>query len=279
MSTIAELCAKYLLECAKGDSQQNVLTRLQGEPIGKVKAPGTSREYIQHCRLRRASVAPSTVLQDVVYLRGVLSYAKPGWGMDNVTDEPLRDAMPILRKEGLIGTSRRRQRNPTPEEISAIVTYFAGHWMADMVLFLYLSTRRVSEACRLQRGDLNESKLTILVRDMKHPTRKIGNHKQVALPDGAFDVLMRQQRHSASKEERFFPRRPGTVEAAFRKATAALKIEDLHLHDLRRGGTTLLLREGRTPQEIMLVTGHETPLLAMTTYNGMKAEDFHRRAA
>lgn len=279
MTTIGELCAKYAAECGKGASQRGVLERLQREPIGQVVAPGRPRDYIEHCRLRRREAAPSTVLQDAIYLRGVLSYAKPGWDMHDVTDAPLREAWPILKKEDLIGTSRRRDRAPTDEEVNQYVAHFGAHWMAELVPFLYYSTRRISEACRLMRGDLNESKRIILVRDMKHPRRKIGNHKWVALPDEAFAILVRQPRLTNKPEERFFPRNARTVEALFRRATGILGIEDLHLHDLRRGGTTRLLAQGRTPQEIMLVTGHDTPILPMTTYNGLRAEHFHRMAA
>src|SRR3990167_4279891 len=123
--TIGALCARYLEAIPQiCGTQRNILERLQREPIGQVKAPGTPRDVIKHCRIRRSTVAPATVLLDVVYLRGVLAYAKAGWELSDVTDAPIREALPILKKEGLLGTSRRRTRIPSDDETKQIVEYF-----------------------------------------------------------------------------------------------------------------------------------------------------------
>jgi len=240
-------------------------------------------DIIAHCRLRRKSCEPSTVLQDIIAIRGVLSYAKPGWDMRDVSDEPLREALPILKKERLISSARRRTQEPSTEQRKAVVGYFTERArrydapMADIAEFQYYSTRRISETCRVLWTDLDENTKTILVRDMKHPRHKIGNHRRVALPDEAFAIIMRQPRRTNRPDERIFPYRATTIKAAFAAAFRALGFDDLHTHDYRRGGITRLLAEGRSVQEVMLVTGQETPGMVLTTYNALKAEDFHTR--
>jgi integrase len=278
--TIGALCANYLTDYPKtSGSKRNILERLQGEKIGKVEAPGTSKHFIDFARLRRQDVAPATVLMDIIYLRGVLAYAKPGWGLANVTDAPIREAFPVLRKEGLIGASRRRTRAPTPEEARGIFAYLRERdpLKADVVDFQDYSSRRISETCRLQWGDLDGK--TILVRDMKHPRHKTGNNKLVALPDEAFAIIMRQPRRTTKPEERIFKISASAVKSAFQRACAALGYIDLHLHDFRRGTVTRLLAEGRSVQEVMLVTGQVTAGMVLTTYNALKAADFHKPRA
>lgn len=277
LPTLGALCGKYVADYPlTSRTHRAVLRRLQDEDIGAVLAPGLPSDYIAHCRWRSETCSPSTVKQDVIYLRGVLAYARPGWGFQNVTDAPLREAWPILVKQGLIGPSRRREFSPTAENVAQIIAYWSSHRstlpMADIEEFQYDSTRRVSETTRLLWTDLDESTKTILVRDMKHPRHKLGNHRRVALPDRSFEIVMRQPRADA----RIFPYLSTTITALHAKAAGAIGLPDWHLHDSRRGGTTKLLAEGRTVPEVMLVTGHMTPHMALTTYNGMRAEDFHR---
>lgn len=278
---LGELCAKYSKEYPRANHA--ILARLQRDPIAKVKAPGKAKDFIEFCRRRRDSVAPWTVLTDLRSLRGVLAYAKPAWDMQDVTDAPVREAWPLLRKQGFIGGLRRRTRIPKPEETAGIVAYWRERAdrtdipMPDIVEFQDDSSRRISETVRLLWIDLDEASKTILVRDMKHPTRKLGNHKRVALPEKSFDIIMRQPRRSSASDARIFPFAKTTLQAMYHQAVVALGYEDLRLHDSRRGTVTRLLAEGRTPQEIMLVTGQESIGMVLVTYNGLKAEDYHKR--
>lgn len=285
MNTIGQLCARYLVDYPKTSGGKRYgLERLQDTMIGKVKAPGTSKDFIDFCRVRREDAAPATVLHDIVLLRGVLAYAKAGWSLD-VTDAPIREAMPVLRAQGLIGTSRRRTRAPSADEAAQIVGYLRKQYegraspIPDVIDFQDYSARRISETVRLQWGDLDHAKKTIIVRDMKHPKRKIGNNKSVAIPDEAFEIILRQPRLSIDPQERIFKVTKNAVQKAFERASDKLGMVDLHLHDFRRGTVTRLLAQGRSVAEVMLVTGQETVGMVLTTYNGLKAEDFHTRRA
>lgn len=282
METIADLCAKYVDDHPNlRRTKLNVLERLQDEPIGKIKAPGRAKDFIAHCRLRRADCAPATVLKDVMYLRVVLAYAKPGWDMPHVTDVTLKESFPILRQEGLIGSSKHRTRQPTTEEGEKIIAYFrdgkikSGIPMVDILEFQWDSTRRISETTGLLWADLDEKKKVILVRNMKHPTHKDGNHKLVALPEKSLEIILRQPRDPGAGAK-IFPYRTSSVKQLYYTARDAVGLNDLRLHDFRRGAIGKLFDAGRDVRDVMLVTGHERPDLPLTTYNGAKAEDFHR---
>lgn len=276
--TVAELCAWYVRDNrdVRG-TQRSTLRRLQDEPIGTVIASDmTAKDLIDHARLRIASgVCAATVGLDVSYLRGVLDYAKPGWNMPNVSSAAIAEAIPTMRRLRLIGTSRQRYRRPTDEETRCIVEWLRANvsdqTIAEVVAFQDQSGRRISESCRLLWNDLDEQKKTILVRDMKHPRMKEGNNQRAALPQGAFEIIMRQARTG----ERIFPVKSKAVSDSFRRAVNALGYTDLRLHDLRRGCATRLLEQGYSVPQVMLVTRHQNPMMLLTRYNALQAEDFH----
>ena len=254
-------------------SQLCRLNAMQRESIGKCQAPPSAKQVIDYVKERRLTVAASTAAQDVIYLRGALEYAKHGLGIDGISAACITEAMPILRRQRLIGSSQRRSRMPTEDETSRIVAHVGG-LLAEVIAFQYYSARRISETCRLQWGDL--AGRTILVRGMKNPRVKGGINKLVALPDEAWEIIKRQPRMTTVSDERIFKGAlPKTVSAAYRRACNALGITDLHLHDSRRGCATRIMQEGKSVPQAMLVTGHLSPNMLLTVYNGLKAEDYH----
>jgi len=259
-------------------SQLAVLKRMAKESIGQCTVPLTAKNVIDHAKLRSRTVCPATVNADIVYLRGMLDYAKHGLGVENVTAQPVADAMPILRRQRLIGESETRTRIPAPDETKRIVARLKGIH-ADVAAFQNESGRRIGETCRLQWGDLDEGKRTILVRDLKHPRKKSGYNKRAALPDPAFDIIMRQPRLTIMQDERIFKVTAKAFQAAYRKACAAEGIVGLHLHDSRAAVVTRLLDAGYTEPQVMLVTLHDTARMVRSRYNRLKADDFPRRAA
>jgi len=277
---ISELIERYIEASPEiRGTQLGVLKRMAKEPIGQCRAPLTAKNVIDHAKLRGRSVCAATVNADIVYLRGMLDYAKHGLGIDNVTAQPVDDAMPILRRQRLVGESETRTRVPTQDEIKRIVARLKGIH-ADVAAFQNESGRRIGETFRLQWGDLDTEKRTILVRDLKHPRRKSGYNKRAALPDAAFEIIMRQPRLSIMPEERIFKGITAKAfQAAYRKACAAEGIEGLHLHDSRAAVVTRLLDAGYTEPQVMLVTLHDTARMVRSRYNRLKADDFPRRAA
>src|SRR3546814_18552509 len=70
------------------------------------------------------------------------------------------------------------------------------------------------------------------------------------------DLLIRVQRKYDPRGDRIFPYHPRSVGTAFRRACRALKIENLHFHDLRPEATSRLFEAGLRIEQVALVTGH-----------------------
>lgn len=272
--TLSQLCEKYASEVPMDAHRADHLMRLSRYDIARIKAPGKPKDFIAFARERRKTALPSTISKDIASYGTVLSYAKIGWGLEGITDEPIEAALPILIKQGLIGPSRRRTRVPTDEQVNTIAARIGGV-KGDVILFQSASGRRISETVRAEWGDWNAAEKTMLVRDMKHPRYKMGNHVEVAVPDDAAAILNRQPRLTADPHERIFKINANAVQTAFRRACKEFGYQDLHIHDLRRWTVTKLLAQGRPVQDVMLVTGHMTSAMVLTTYNGRRASEFH----
>ena len=136
---------------------------------------------------------------------------------------------------------------------------------------------------RLDRPDLDTVGRTVLVRDRKHPTKKLGNHQRVPLLAGPFVLggqvvdpmaIIAQQEKLGS---RLFPYKPESVSAAFTRAVKTCGIVDLHFHDLRHEGCSLLFEAGYEIQQVALCSGHQDWNM-LRRYTKLNAELLHRPA-
>ena len=126
--------------------------------------------------------------------------------------------------------------------------------MADVIRFAIHSTRRQEEITRLLWSDYQPEHARILVRDMKHPGQKQGNHQWVILPPEAMAIIEQQPRTSP----RIFPRTTDAISASFTRACKVLGIDDLHFHDLRHEGVSRLFELGWTIPQVATVSGHRS---------------------
>lgn len=195
----------------------------------------------------------------------------------NITES----ARAMLKHEKLIGSANKRNRRPTDEELEKICEHFnqrkgknsRNHKtkFADVINFCIYSAMRISEVCSLQWSDLNEKEKTILVRDRKHPTKKKGNNQIVPLLDSSLEIIKNQSRDG----KYIFPVPSRTMTMAFYRANLELKIEDLHLHDLRHEGTSRLFEMGYQIHEVAMFTGHLS-WTELKRYTQLKAKDIRR---
>lgn len=199
---------------------------------------------------------PATVQQYTIYLRGLLKTAVTDWKMTyNLTT--LDTVCNRLRRMGLVGSSVRRERRPTADELNRICDYLKNRARtsipADVIVrFAVASAMRLAEITRLRWDDLDVKKKTIVVRSRKHPSMKSVNHQTVPLLGEAFDIVNAQPRTAPF----VFPYNHESVSAAFERACDALGIEDLRFHDLRHEGVSRLFEMGYSAMEVMLVSGH-----------------------
>lgn len=285
---------------AWGRSKQMVLrawsTRKEGDtPCSKVDAPWVIQYAI---RRKGEGAGPSTVNQDIAFLRSVFSVAHGVLGVP-VSEIPFIEARPTLKKLGLVGKSEERERRPTLEEMTDIVAlaykrragpYGSSHDFMPLdrlVVFQMFSGRRISETCRIRWADLDRQGRRVLVRNMKDPARKQGNDVWVLIPAEAWAVI----EVMPQVDERIFPFNPRSVEANFqriRAKTGHYNIEDedanLRLHDLRHEALSWLAEKNGLPGEnwdiprIQMVSGHKSWNVLQRYVNLLNAEPVDRWA-
>lgn len=284
--TVRDLIMRYIahpeLGGKAGRTKRYVLDMLTDCDIALLKLDDLEvANIIEHCRERNAAGAgPVTVAQDVTYLSGVLSAAKPIFGV-NYTSNPANDARPMLLQMQLIGKSQRRSRRPAGHELVRLeeaLRQRSTHHAAkipylDILQFSILSCMRIGEVCRIEWDDLDEKQRAVLVKDRKDPRKKTGNHMMVPLLGAAWDIVQRQPRIGAQ----IFPFNSRSVSAGFQRVRNNLGIPDLRYHDLRREGASRLFEAGFSIEEVAQVTGHRSLNVLWQVYTELFPNSLHEK--
>jgi len=69
------------------------------------------------------------------------------------------------------------------------------------------------------------------------------------------------------------PFRHGSLYTAWRRATKAVGVDELHFHDLRHTGATLAATAGATTRELMARMGHASPRAALIYQHATQERD------
>jgi integrase len=222
-----------------------------------------------------------TIGARIGYLIGVLSVARSVWHLDAPL-QAAQDARLALKSISLVTKAARRDRRVSDAEITKLLTFcdkFESQVpYGELIRFALASGMRAGEICRIRWDDLNEADRTIIIRDRKHPTDKVGNDTVVPLLSAtgldAFAIIMRQPRDT----ERIFPIDVRTLTSVFPRITARLGLDDLHFHDLRHEAVSRLFEAGYQIQEVALVSGHRD-WGQLRRYTHVRAKDLHRARA
>jgi integrase len=240
---------------AKKSNEDYMLAHLSVYFAGRRIAALDTAALVEFCRTRRrAGAGPYTVNMEVSKLGTALRYA---CSLLNVAwNDPIATARPTLHHLKLIGPGGKRTRRPSAEEWAALLMY---EWraripMRDVLELAALVALRRGEIFRLCWADLDQERRVILVRDRKHPRRKVGNNEELPLVGHALDIIMRQPR--SETEPRIFPHEPGTASKAFKAACDDLGIVNLHFHDMRHEAASALFDAGWDIAAVAAVTGH-----------------------
>jgi integrase len=262
--TIAELSAKYIEDYTgqvrMGRSKLADLKRLQTYPIAQIPASQlNSTHYIDHVRQRLKQAKPQTVNNDIVWIQTLLKFGIAAYKLEAKLEQ-IEVAKLFMRDTGLIARSAERKRIPTPDEHRRLIDYFEradrrrSLKMAEILRFAMYSARRLSEITRITWEDLSTEYSTILVRDLKHPRLKTGNHQKAVLPESALKIIKRQPVTTTQ----IFPFNPRTISTYFANACKILGIEDLHFHDYRHLATSWLFITGLGIEQVANITLHES---------------------
>lgn len=250
-----------------GRSKLSCLRFLATWPLAKVRATELQPHHlVEHCQVRiSAGTAPSTVGQDVAFLRSIWATSEGLLAMPLDVSVFAR-AQPTLKRLGLVSRSNTRDRRPTRDELDALMDYFARReanprWrnrnllpMTTIVPLALTTTRRCGELVnRIRREDIQSDRM--LVRDLKHPGEKIGNHVWCYLPEPARPLIVRAlDMHRESTV--LLPYKADSVSNSWTAACQALGIDDLHFHDLRHEGISWLFEKGWDIPRVAAVSGH-----------------------
>lgn len=257
--TVGDLIAKYETHyCSKESRSKTAAVRalqlcdFAQRPLDRL----TSQDLIAHARERLLTVKPQTLLNDFIWLSQVYQAAQPTWGI-KVDRSELDAAIALCRQKGMIHKPDQRERRPADDELARLDAHFreraeySEYPMADLMWFAIYSARREAEITRLLQEDNDPQGQTGIVRDLKHPRRKKGNHKKFKYTPEAWKIVERQPE---SEDGRIFPYNSKTIGAYFSDACVLLEIEDLHFHDLRHEAISRLFEAGYSIPEVQSFT-------------------------
>lgn len=278
-ATVADLIDKYQeLAREPGRTKAATLQMLRRE-IGKVRlsalSPLVLRDFID--RREKAGAGGVTIAADLSFLSAVLKWARHARHLD-VSDRIALDARESLKHRGLSTRSRERDREPSDDELAKIYAHWHGsaRQRLDMVTlckFALATGMRQDEICRLQVEDVDRERRTVVIRDRKDPRNKAGNDQVVPLLPDAWAIAQPLLR-DRTEGQLFLGARAASVSTAFTRACQAVRIDDLHFHDLRHRATSQFFRMGLDIPRVALLTGHKTWSM-LRRYTDIKPEDVH----
>ena len=263
--TLADLIDSYIDEYSGvlrfGRTKRLDFNKLKNEEISQIPyGEITSGRLIQHINQRLSTgVLPQTANNDIVWINVLLKFGIATFDL-SVDLSQIEAAKSFLTTAGLISRASKRDRIPTPEEHRLLIDYFK--WkdqsrtipMGDILRFAMYSARRQGEITRILWKDNNNDDKTGMIRNLKHPRKKIGNHKRFSYTDEAWEIAARQERVA----NQIFPYHGKTVSGYFTQACKFLDIKDLRFHDYRHLATSWLFTQGYDIHEVAEFTLHET---------------------
>lgn len=260
---VSDLIAEYLVNFPGGERTKIYdLRRLQTYPIAGIDARELNAGHlIRHIQWRLESCKPQTANNDLIWLRLVLRTMSAARGLQ-LDLRFFDEATQVLRDHGQIARPGRRDRLPTRDELTRLTLHFHDrdqrHGSTTPMVALTWSAiytgRRLEELCGLQQADADLDAGNILVRNIKHPTRKTGNDHTANLPANAVRLL----RTRPAGEFYFDGFQHRSVGAAWAKACKLLGIENLRWHDLRHEAATRLFEQGLNIPQVAQVTLHQS---------------------
>lgn len=270
-----------------GRTKKYVLEALANYKIASILASNLrSSDLVEHCKFRRDEASkpkPQTVYHDVTYLRSVMKAAKPLFNINaNLTYHD--EAIQILVDARLIARSgNRNDKSPTEDELEKMregLRERQSHRTAttpylDILDISLLTAMRISEITSIRWEDFNYEKKTLIIRNRKSPSNKIGNDSIIPLIGDAAEILKRQPRSTeVIKSELIFPHNPRTVTAGWQRVRKSLNVGDIRYHDIRRYAATNLIKAGLPINLVSLITGHRNINILHNIYQKFDMENF-----
>ncbi|AVQ89146.1 site-specific integrase (plasmid) [Plesiomonas shigelloides] len=192
-------------------------------------------------------ISPNTVRLELALLSSVFNIAKNEWGA--CRENPIT----VLRKPKPAGGRTRRLKKS--EEIR-LSRYFKSKDNIEayyIFLFAIETAMRQGEILALEWSNVSLSSKYATLHETKN-----GESRTVPLSDKAISILLAVKEQSWSSE-RVFNYTANGLKSAWRTATIALKIDDLHFHDLRHEAISRFVELGTLNLiEVAAISGHKS---------------------
>jgi integrase len=260
--TLGQAIDKYIATTRKelGRTKEHGLRSLREDEIAQIPCSDiTSAHIVDYARrLGEGDRLPQTVATYLSHLGAIVAVGESALGAP-LSEEAMTQSIKACKRLGLIAKSDERDRRPTIQELDLIMGQLSRRdprknspAMLHIVPFAAFSGRRQGEITTMRWDDLEDGR--ILIRDMKDPTKKIGNNVWCTLVPEAEEILRSIPRTGPL----IFPCAAISISMAFTKAVKMAGIEDLHFHDLRHEAASRLFEQGWTIPQVAGVTGHKT---------------------
>jgi integrase len=297
--TVGEVIAKYLNEVTGLRGHKLRVTEKHKVTFANVRIDECGKQTIFNYVAQREleGAGPATIKDDLSFLRTALQYGGGLFEADEAVGMALarmQVAIKFLSHAKRIGTSNKRERRPTEDELILLQKCFAKRdndprcivpiW--DIILIAICTAMRLGEIVGeggIVWEDLDVAKRTLWVRNRKDPKQVEGNDSKIPLLLGPvkylgktidpLEIILRQP--TANKRTgRIFPYVDNTITKLFCTTVAECGIENLHFHDLRHDGVSRLFEHGFKIQEVALVSGHRD-WKSLKRYTNLKPESLH----
>jgi integrase len=261
---LSDVIDRYVAESKReiGKTKAQVLRSIKEYDIAELRCSQiTSADLVAFVKAIPAS--PATRQNYLSHLSAIFKLARPAWGY-SLDYQAIKDAFVATKDLGLTSKGGKRDRRPTLDELDKLMEHFgrikaqrpASAPMQKIIAFAIFSTRRQEEITRILWADYEKASgdhpARVLVRDMKNPGDKRGNHVWCHLPPEAAAIIESMPR----VDNRIFPVSTDAISAAFTRACQFLGIDDLRFHDLRHEGVSRLFEMGRNIPLAASVSGH-----------------------
>ena len=199
-TTLSSAIDRYISDSRKkiGKTKAQVLASIKQYSIAEVACSEVrSQEIVNFANeLLAGGRQPATVGNYISHLAAIFAIARPAWGY-RLDESQMKDAQTVLRRMDVIGKSKSRSRRPNLVELDLLMQHFVDRSIRDpsaalmhrVIPFAIFSTRRQEEITRQQMSDVEIDNCRLLVRDMKHPGKKIGNDSWCEIPIEAVRII------------------------------------------------------------------------------------------